>query len=186
VNSCTTTTTVNNNTGKTNADGSDGGSSSSCSGPGCKNETGTGEEGKDDQEDEEEAEDEVTGDQCGQPLACSGDVIQCAILKQEKESRCAWNYEDAKPGIESEIAKAEYQLTEDDHDVGGLFSSAIGASRWLPSSCPAPIRINLRSGNGVSTELSWQPTCDLATGLAPVIVGMASLFFAIYVGRGIG
>lgn len=185
VNSCTTTTTVNNGTSKTNADGSSGGESSNCSGPGCKEGTGTSEEGADDEE-EDEPKDEVSGDECGQPLSCSGDVIQCAVLKQQKQSRCDWNYQDAKPGIESEIAKPEYQVSEDSHDMSGLFSSAIGAARWLPAACPAPERSGLRTRGAGSIQLSWQPTCDFATSIGPVIVAMASLFFALYVGRGIG
>ncbi|MNO35008.1 hypothetical protein D3C76_250550 [compost metagenome] len=183
-NSCTSTTSVSNNTSKTNADGSDGGSSSSCTGPGCKD--GSAEADGKEEEGEEEAEDEVAGESCGQPLTCSGDVIQCAILKQEKESKCQWDYDQAKAGIESEVAKEEYQVKEGEHDVGGLFSSAIGAARWLPASCPPPEHYSLRSGNGVSGQFSWEPTCDLARGLAPVIVGSACLFFAVFVGRGIG
>ncbi|NMZ77622.1 hypothetical protein HBO32_31560 [Pseudomonas nitroreducens] len=180
VNACTSTTTVNNTTGKTNSDGTNGGESSNCTGAGCK--PGGDEEG----EEEEKDKDEVTGDECGQPLSCSGDVIQCAVLKQQKQSRCDWNYQDAKPGIESEIAKPEYQVSEDSHDMSGLFSSAIGSARWLPSSCPAPERAGLRTRGAGSVQLSWQPTCDFASSMAPVIVAMASLFFALYVGRGIG
>lgn len=181
VNACTSTTTVNNTTGKTNSDGSSGGESSTCTGAGCKP---GGEETA--EEEEEEAKDEVTGDQCGQPLSCSGDVIQCAILKQQKQSRCDWNYEDAKAGIESELAKDEYQVKEDEHDMSGLFSSAIGASRWLPAACPAPERGSLHSKGAGSVQLSWQPTCDFASGLGPFLVAGASIFFAVYVGRGIG
>lgn len=181
VNACSTTTSVTNGTSKTNADGTSGGESSTCTGAGCKESTG-----EEEKEEEEEQKDEVTGDECGQPLSCSGDVIQCAVLKQQKQSRCDWNYQDAKPGIESEIAKPEYQVGEDSHDMSGLFSSAIGAARWLPSSCPAPERAGLRTRGAGSVQLSWQPTCDFASSMAPVIVAMASLFFALYVGRGIG
>ncbi len=182
-NACTTTTTVNNSSGKTNSDGTSGGESSSCTGPGCKPATGTGEEPT---EEEEKDKDEVTGDQCGQPLSCSGDVIQCAILKQQKQSRCDWNYEDAKAGIESELAKDEYQVKEDEHDMSGLFQQAIGASRWLPAACPAPERGSLHTRGAGSVQLSWQPTCDFASGVGPFLVAAASIFFAVYVGRGIG
>ncbi|MGE9763348.1 virulence factor TspB C-terminal domain-related protein [Pseudomonas sp. PDM20] len=180
VNACTSTTTVNNTSGKTNSDGSNGGETSTCTGAGCKP------AGEEEGEEEEEDKDEVTGDQCGQPLSCSGDVIQCAILKQQKQSRCDWNYEDAKAGIESELAKDEYQVTEDEHDMSGLFQQAIGASRWLPSACPAPERGSLHTRGAGSVQLSWQPTCDFASGVGPFLVAAASIFFAVYVGRGIG
>lgn len=184
-NACTTTTTVNNNTSSTNADGSQGNSSSSCTGPGCAGGgTGTEDGGEDQSEEEEEPADEVAGEQCVETLSCTGDVIQCAILKKQKEQACMWDYEKSKGTIESEIAKDEYQVKEGEHDMSGLFSSALGAARWLPATCPAPISKTLHSGPTV--ELSWQPTCDFAMGIAPVIVGGACLFFAIYVGRGIG
>ncbi|MFV9611984.1 virulence factor TspB C-terminal domain-related protein [Pseudomonas aeruginosa] len=69
-------------------------------------------------------------------------------------------------------------------NTGELFNAGISASRWLPSARPAPKVISLSSGP--SQTFSWEPECQMASSLAPIIVGLASLFFAVYVGRSIG
>ncbi|WP_153576079.1 virulence factor TspB C-terminal domain-related protein [Pseudomonas aeruginosa] len=185
MNSCNTTTTTSATNNKTNSDGTDGGSSTECKGPGCKP-SGEGAGGDSEgEEKEEEKESSVSGDEsCDAVIACEGDAIQCAMLKQEKKQTCAWDYEKAKGTIESEIAKPEYQLTETTINTGELFNAGISASRWLPSACPAPKVISLSSGP--SQTFSWEPECQMASSLAPIIVGLASLFFAVYVGRSIG
>ncbi|EMD2215186.1 virulence factor TspB C-terminal domain-related protein [Pseudomonas aeruginosa] len=185
MNSCNTTTTTSTTNNKTNSDGTDGGSSTECKGPGCKP-SGEGAGGDSEgEEKEDEKESKVSGDEsCDAVIACEGDAIQCAMLKQEKKQTCAWDYEKAKGIIESEIAKPEYQLTETTINTGELFNAGISASRWLPSACPAPKVISLSSGP--SQTFSWEPECQMASSLAPIIVGLASLFFAVYVGRSIG
>ncbi|MDS9631987.1 virulence factor TspB C-terminal domain-related protein [Pseudomonas aeruginosa] len=185
MNSCNTTTTTSTTNNKTNSDGTDGGSSTECKGPACKP-SGEGAGGDSEgEEKEEEKESKVSGDEsCDAVIACDGDAIQCAMLKQEKKQTCAWDYEKAKGTIESEIAKPEYQLTETTINTGELFNAGISASRWLPSACPAPKVISLSSGP--SQTFSWEPECQMASSLAPIIVGLASLFFAVYVGRSIG
>ncbi|HHM8663469.1 TPA: virulence factor TspB C-terminal domain-related protein [Pseudomonas aeruginosa] len=185
MNACSSSTTTNVTNGKTNSDGTDGGSSTECKGPGCKP-SGEGAGGDSEgEEKEEEKESSVSGDEsCDAVIACEGDAIQCAMLKQEKKQTCAWDYEKAKGTIESEIAKPEYQLTETTINTGELFNAGISASRWLPSACPAPKVISLSSGP--SQTFSWEPECQMASSLAPIIVGLASLFFAVYVGRSIG
>ncbi|MER1039325.1 hypothetical protein AAA621_30640, partial [Pseudomonas aeruginosa] len=106
MNSCNTTTTTSTTNNKTNSDGTDGGSSTECKGPGCKP-SGEGAGGDSEgEEKEEEKESKVSGDEsCDAVIACEGDAIQCAMLKQEKKQTCAWDYEKAKGTIESEIAK---------------------------------------------------------------------------------
>ncbi|WP_153957783.1 virulence factor TspB C-terminal domain-related protein [Pseudomonas aeruginosa] len=185
MNACSSSTTTNVTNGRTNSDGTDGGSSTECKGAGCKP-SGEGAGGDSEgEEKEEEKESSVSGDEsCDAVIACEGDAIQCAMLKQEKKQTCAWDYEKAKGTIESEIAKPEYRLTETTINTGELFNAGISASRWLPSACPAPKVISLSSGP--SQTFSWEPECQMASSLAPIIVGLASLFFAVYVGRSIG
>lgn len=87
VDSCKTTTTTNVSNNKTNADGTDGGSSSTCTGSECK--AGDGKSQEDEQE-QEESESRVTGgNNCDAPPVCTGDAIQCAILAQTHKQRCA-------------------------------------------------------------------------------------------------
>jgi len=88
VGACSTTTTTNVSNNKTNADGSDGGSSSSCTGSDCKD--GDGKSQNDQKKEEEESQSKVTGgDKCDSPPACTGDAVQCAILRQTYTQRCA-------------------------------------------------------------------------------------------------
>ncbi|HFT1822238.1 TPA: virulence factor TspB C-terminal domain-related protein [Pseudomonas aeruginosa] len=126
----------------------------------------------------------VTGESCDADLSCEGDAIQCAILKQQKKQTCAWDYDKAKATIQAEILKDEYKLKNSSIDTGKLFSDGTSASRWLPAACPAPKVISLRLAP--SQTFSWEPECQMATSLAPIIVGLASVFFAVYVGRSLG
>lgn len=88
VGACSTSTTTNVSNNKTNADGSDGGSSSSCTGSDCKD--GDGKSQNDQKKEEEESQSKVTGgDKCDSPPACTGDAVQCAILRQTYTQRCA-------------------------------------------------------------------------------------------------
>lgn len=183
---CTSTSKTETDTGGTKPDGTPGDSSHTCTGDNCTKDDSKDDPAKDPEEGEEEEGSKVAGESCDSDLSCTGDAIQCAILRKQKEQACQWDYEKAKPGIESAIAGSEYQLQESEHDVSGLFNNALNAARWLPSACPPPQRYSLSTGNGISGEFSWQPTCDFASGVAPFLVAGACLFFAVYVGRGIG
>lgn len=180
-NSCQSTTTTNVNNSKTNADGTDGGSSDTCSGPGCKDA-----DGKDQEDREEEEGNSVTGESCDVAVTCNGDAVQCAILRQQKEQRCAvddaMDYDKHKAQIDQLTQGEEYQVKEETFEIP---SFATGATRFLPSSaCPAPGRVTLTSGR--SLEFDYSPFCGFAEGLAPVVVAGALLFAALYVGRGLG
>lgn len=179
-NACQSTTTTNVNNSKTNADGTDGGSSDTCTGPGCKDADGK------DQEDREEEGNSVTGESCDVAVTCNGDAVQCAILRQQKEQRCAvddaMDYDKHKAQIDQLTQGEEYQVKEETFEIP---SFATGATRFLPSSaCPAPGRVTLTSGR--SLEFDYSPFCGFAEGLAPVVVAGALLFAALYVGRGLG
>lgn len=125
----------------------------------------------------------VRGEQCDKVVECTGDAILCASLRQQKKMACAYEYAEARPFIEQQVAKDAYKLTTKSVDGSSLFSDGTGAARWLPTGCPAPKPINIK---GVSTSLSFQPACDFASGLSYVLVALASVFFAIYVGRAFG
>ena len=164
-------------------DGSGGGSGDG-SGDGSGGSGGEGGTGDGDGDDGDDDKPTVTGDACGSELKCSGDAIQCAILKKNKEQLCQWNYDaTTKQQIESTADGAQYKLGESTVSVGTGFTDGTSASRWLSSSCPSPKRF---SAMGKSYQLSWQPVCDFSTSLAPLIVAMAGIFFAVYVGRGLG
>lgn len=146
VNACTTSTTVNNSSGKTNADGSDGGSSSSCTGPGCKKGDGTG-EGSDEEKDPEEEKKEVSGEEaCDVELSCSGDAIQCAMVRQQKKQRCDdqefrkvddKKIKETKDGIEGAFTGDDYKPLKPDESDGVLdMANLIKTDRHFSSACP--------------------------------------------------
>lgn len=125
----------------------------------------------------------VRNEECEKIMECTGDAIQCAILRKQKKMACAYEYKDAKPFIEEQIAKKAYELTTNEVNGAGLFSDGLNAPRWLPSGCPAPKSISIK---GVSTSLSFEPACQFARSLAPLFVALAGVFFAVYVGRAFG
>jgi hypothetical protein len=125
----------------------------------------------------------VKGEQCDKVVECTGDAVHCSILRQQKKMACAYEYEDARPFIEQQIAKEPYQVKSESVSGSELFSAGLNAPRWMPQGCPAPKSISIK---GVSTSLSFEPACDFARGLGPLFVALASIFFAVYVGRAFG
>lgn len=149
---CKTTTTTTNNTSKTNADGSPGGSSSSCKGdkcPGSGSGTGGngggggGSSGNGDKGDEETPKSSVGGEACTADLQCSGDAVQCAILRQQKKQQCADEKfrEIDEPKLKTELdqhfAQAQYQPLEATGDNVMDMSSMFDTSRSISGTCPA-------------------------------------------------
>ncbi|UUC47478.1 hypothetical protein NOX82_16415 [Pseudomonas citronellolis] len=195
VNSCTSTTTVTNSGSKTNADGSDGGSSSDCKGAGCKD----GASDSDDEEDEEEEKKEVSGDgECKVSLSCSGDAIQCAILRQEKQQKCAdedfrtiddKKVSDTQAGIESAFSGDEYSPIKPTQD--GIFdlSSTIDTSHRFSSACPVVPDISFEWLDGAThtvaiSELINQ-LCQVLTWIGYFVVAFAWRAAAEIVAKGI-
>jgi hypothetical protein len=180
---CTSTSANEESSSETNPDGTPGETTESCTGSGCPDEEGKTQE---EREEEEEEKSSVNGEQCGVPVACQGDAVQCAILRQQKEQRCsleeAMDYESNKAAIEQMVTGDEYQVEEETFQIP---SFATEATRFLPSSgCPAPARATLKSG--ATVEMDYGPFCTFAEGISPVVVISALLFAAIFVTRGLG
>lgn len=175
----TTTTTTTTTTGKDSA-GNTTSVDKDCKGDKCDDPSTP----KDESEEEEEGERTVSGETCNSTLACEGDAIDCAVLNQQKLMRCSMDWETQKGAVIAEAGKAEYQLETDEINVSSLFSGP-SASRWLTASCPADRTVHLSLTNS-SVVFSWKFICDYATGLGHLLVALASLFFAVYVGRAFG
>ncbi|UTH32739.1 virulence factor TspB C-terminal domain-related protein [Ectopseudomonas hydrolytica] len=125
----------------------------------------------------------VEGEACDAELKCEGDVIQCAILRANKNQICQWKYDDkVRSDIASELAGKDYQLEEKSLAVSSLFTEAVNKGRWLPQSCPSPQSFSVM---GRSYSFSWEPACRFAQAIGPLIVALASIFFAVSIGRGI-
>lgn len=181
---CTSTSASEKETSGTNPDGTPGDSDKECTGTACT----PGDKDNDgipDGEEEEGVERTATTGSCDAEVACSGDAIDCAVLQEQKAQRCLAeensDYPKYKSEVESQLTDEKYQLEKETVQVPGLLE---GSTRFLPSGCPAPKSVSLSSGKSISIEFDL--FCRFASGIAPVIVALALLFGALYVGRSFG
>lgn len=72
-------------------------------------------------------------------------------------------------------APAAESMPTDSVDVDAITPVSVSGVE----TCPAPVAINL--GSHGSYSLSWQPACDVATGVRPVVIGLAWLAAAMIV-----
>ncbi|MAE23960.1 MAG: hypothetical protein CMK92_16470 [Pseudomonas sp.] len=104
-------------------------------------------------------------------------------MRKNKEQVCQWTYDaNVKKQIADEMAGEAYQLEESSIPVSGLFTEALNKGRWLPQSCPAPQTVSVM---GRTYSISWEPLCRFATAMGPIVVALASIFFAVFIGRGL-
>lgn len=126
----------------------------------------------------------VSGPGCDQPLVCTGDVVSCAILKQQKDMRChaeeQADYESKKTDIDSLFQGDKFEIEEQNVDVPSFVDRA---TTFLPRTCPADQRISVSSG---SISMSYEPLCVLAEGFSWIFVAFTTVFCAIYVGAAFG
>lgn len=181
---CTSTSASEKETSGTNPDGTPGDSDKECIGTACT----PGDKDSDgipDGEEEEGVERTATTGSCDAEVACSGDAIDCAVLQEQKAQRCLAeensDYPKYKSEVDSQLTDEKYQLEKETVQVPGLLE---GSTRFLPSGCPAPKSVSLSSGKSISIEFDL--FCRFASGIAPVIVALALLFGALYVGRSFG
>ena len=150
---CTTTTTVHTGTKVTNADGSPGSSGSTCTGPGCAGDADDGSEPPKDEEKECDpatdpnkcGQSSVSGEACDVSVNCSGDAVQCAILRKEKEQTCAdEDFREVTPdkvsqlksNLDAEFSGDSYQPLVADASNTFDFASTIDTSSRFAKSCP--------------------------------------------------
>lgn len=155
-----------------------------CVGDGCNPDKtdGSGTEGKEDGEQGEERT--ATVGTCDGGFSCTGDPIDCAILKQQKEQQCyaeeMSDFDGKKSDIESLFQGDAFTLQEAEISAPSIIG---GATRFLPAGCPTPERAQLSGG---SLSFNYQPLCTLAVDLSWIIVAVASIWAAAYVGRAFG
>lgn len=134
-------------------------------------------------DDEEESESVAVLGSCQDALECSGDAIQCAILQVQKNQLCQYQITpEVEQQIQSVFEGEENQLETKEIAIGSVFTDGLNAARWLPSTCPTPESVTVF---GRSYSISWQPLCTFASALSALIVAMASIFFIVYLGKGL-
>lgn len=126
---------------------------------------------------------------CGAPVQCKGDAIDCAILEQQKKDYCATEkgVEDAKDLIEQNTSGVG-KLGDEGLDLTD--STEINLSEKMgdwqnvadptPGQCPADREISLSIG---TYQLSWQPWCDFAATIRPFTIFMFSFIGAMAIAR---
>lgn len=192
VGNCTTGTTTTTTTGGTNPNGTNKPPSNSCTGPECSggkvgggsSGSGTGSAGDVDDEEEKPA-DVVSGDMaCTALVSCSGEVIQCAILRQEQQSRCAdIKFRDASPekvaelktDLDAEFAGAEYQPIKPTAETTFSLEGMIDTSSRFGAACPILPLISYTwiDGNGRNFDPNVPGLCTFLTFLGYLNVAFA-------------
>ena len=136
------------------------------------------------QKPEEEAVSEIAGLQCEAAVSCSGDAIQCAIAKTQKDTKCilqdAFDYSSQKSDVETVFQGEAFVMDTEEIDIPSFIGQG---ARFLPSTCPAPIPLAL---SGKTLQLETQPFCTFANDLSYLIVAFATLAAALYIGRAFG
>ncbi|GGE47672.1 hypothetical protein GCM10007421_22430 [Halopseudomonas oceani] len=136
------------------------------------------------QKPEEEMVSEISGLNCEASIACSGDAIQCAIASTQKDTKCILQDALDFPTQQSEITSIfqgdEFALDEEEIEIPSFINQG---TRFLPSTCPAPIALAL---SGKTLQLDTQPFCTFANDLSFLIVAFSALGAALYVGRAFG
>ncbi|POB02524.1 hypothetical protein C1949_13325 [Halopseudomonas oceani] len=88
------------------------------------------------------------------------------------------------PTQQSEITSIfqgdEFALDEEEIEIPSFINQG---TRFLPSTCPAPIALAL---SGKTLQLDTQPFCTFANDLSFLIVAFSALGAALYVGRAFG
>lgn len=180
---CTSTSAEEKFLSGTNPDGTPGDESKECKGSGCKE----GSEG--DGEGEEGPERLASAGSCDAGFSCSGDPIDCEVLRQQKEQLCLaeemTDFPKHKPAIEAAVTGDRFQLDEGSGviDVPSFINQG---TRFLPSACPAAESFSLTTAGGRTFQLSYEPLCRAASDLSGLFVAVATVLAALYVGRGVG
>lgn len=183
MNPCNSTSKSETDSEKTDSDGNTT-KNGNCVGDGCNPDKtdGSGTEGKEEGEQGEERT--ATVGTCDGGFSCTGDPIDCAILKQQKEQQCyaeeMGDFDGKKSDIEGLFQGENFTLPEAEISAPSIIG---GATRFLPAGCPAPERAQLSGG---SLSFSYQPLCTIAVDLSWIIVAVASIWAAAYVGRAFG
>lgn len=116
------------------------------------------------------------GGSCG-AFTCDGDAVVCAIAKEQHKRNCELDTAAQSTGV---MADARDALNGVPDPTGNAFRNPQSSS--LPSmfnttdgmagSCPSPAAFSVL---GVSLSFSYQPMCDLAGLLRPMLIAFALL-----------
>ncbi len=136
-------------------------------------------------EEKESEEGSVTGGgSCDAPPVCDGDAIQCAILKQSFDTKCALTPPDPSEITAESLGVGEDDTVESLSDEDSIFdiSELLDTTGFLGGSCPAPRTINV-TGLNTSFVLDLEPFCTLAEYVGIFVLVVASFISIRIIGR---
>ncbi|MBY5948270.1 virulence factor TspB C-terminal domain-related protein, partial [Photobacterium rosenbergii] len=119
-------------------------------------------------------------------FTCEGEPVFCNLLRIEHEKQCYKpNFKDIDSGIDSIIASGENAelLNPEILDFSKADTKYLDGGVKLAANCPSPIQVSVL---GESLSFSYQPLCDFAKYLHPLIISLSWVIAAFTVGRGIG
>ena len=122
---------------------------------------------------------------CGDTFACSGDSIACATAQLEKIQMCqdqrGNDYNGAgKAAIGEALQDPDGDLEESEVHLTSIIS---GHARFLPTSCPPAQSFTVF---GRQFAFKNDLFCNFATSMSWLVVAMASLTAALYIGQSFG
>ncbi|PSW13333.1 hypothetical protein C9J01_10825 [Photobacterium rosenbergii] len=119
-------------------------------------------------------------------FTCEGEPVFCNLLRIEHEKQCYKpNFKDIDAGIDSIIASGENAelINPEILDFSKADTKYLDGGVKLAANCPSPIQVSVL---GESLSFSYQPLCDFAKYLHPLIISLSWVIAAFTVGRGIG
>lgn len=103
---------------------------------------------------------------CSAEIECEGDAIQCGIAKIQWENGCYSQFPDGL-GDKIEITENDpSNLDEGDTDIGAMLQGIYNQPANYES-CPSPDQISVA---GATLDISYQPFCDFAVLIRPVVL----------------
>lgn len=105
------------------------------------------------------------GTDCNSPPVCTGDPISCGLLRQSWESRC--KLEKSQIPNDDNIDFSSFKNSNNDVFDQFDYVMSMAGTAGNSSSCPAPIQIDLIGASPII--ISFQPFCDIALYLRPII-----------------
>jgi len=118
---------------------------------------------------------------CDSEPACSGDPIQCAILKQQWRTRCVETPTEAEALGAIEATEGEIDGTS--LQAGEVDVTTLNATGTLSGSCPVPLSISVM-GQNLSLDI-WSAACDMAVLFAPFVMAMGYFLSAMLFIKGL-
>lgn len=121
---------------------------------------------------------------CKEAFVCSGDSVGCAMVQLQKIQRCeserGLDPTLAKSGVAETLKDPDGDIEEKEVQIASLLS---GHARFLPSSCP-PAQTFTVWGRQFAFKNDY--FCNFATSMSWLVVTLASLFAAVYIGKSVG